>query len=103
MGMELKCTDDAQCVEIHDKSGKIGELRYAAPDPEDPTEGWYVDLGCFNGISYETGFFPTPAEAFAASWPLHEKLLAEQRRVNRCYRDRNVRMIGTPMGGQPKR
>lgn len=103
MAMELKHTDNPQYVEIHDETGHIGDIRYVAADPEDPTEGWIADFEPFNGISRQTDYLPTAAEAFAAAWPLYEELVKERQRVARFYRNQNTRAISIPTGGQPKK
>lgn len=104
--MELKHTDDPQHIEIHDETGEIGVIRYATPDPEDPedhAEGWIADLDEHNGISRQTDYLPSAAEAFAAVWPLYEELVAERRRLARFHRNQATRAISIPTGGQPKK
>lgn len=98
--MEFRTTDE-QGTEVHDETGEIGALYYLAPDEEDSSEGWVVELWGFElGASGYTAHYPTVAEAVDAARPLYERLLEYRRHVARI--EGRHRFISTPMGGQPK-
>lgn len=109
--MELRPTSDTH-VELHDETGKVGELTWITRDQNDPedtwdADGWHGSLQ-MNGPEGTTSGHTTAAKAYAALLPGYDKLLKRraylqdyEKRADRLQRSK--RTVSIPMGGQPRR
>ncbi|MGW7636072.1 hypothetical protein [Streptomyces decoyicus] len=110
MGMLLKPLDDTQ-VDIHDETGRIGEIFYVGPCDDtcdcgecgDFKAGWRVTLGPFIAtVGPRTiGPYATLPEAVEKAGALYEALLVD-RRYQRGVDRARPRTVSIPRGGQPR-
>lgn len=104
MGFELHATNSPQYFNIVDGHGRLGCLWYMEADEEDDGEGWVVSMQKAIEVdgTWSSAPMPTAAEAVREAWTLYGLLLEDRRTLARFYRNREWRVISTPMGGQPR-
>lgn len=99
MGIELHATDDPEFFEVWDAHADIGCIYHSKPDEDDDREGWVASMNHAGWASDPQG---TVAEAVREVWVMYGWLLEERRALD-GRRNRWLRVVSVPMGGQSRR